>query len=244
MTRTKGEALFEQYLGDRGIGFDYEVGEGGRRPDYRLKTAPAVYCEVKDFTFGPEERAEMEGFHKGSRVGSKGPEALYDRIRDAIGKAAKQLRTARGKPCVVVLHNAGSLMSLAPFLIGGAMFGDPAITVPLDGGELTPVFTGGRMLGDTKNTSVSAVAVLSRVNANQHLIDERLARLGPWQGPGLPTSDRVTAVVEAMTQLLNEKPEAGLQVACLRIHHNPFALAPLPEEILKGPNDQHFKFVR
>ena len=76
VAKTGGEELFEQYLADRGIGFDYEVGDGERRPDYRLATSPVIHCEVKDFLFGPHDRAEWEAFRKGNRVGSKGPGAL------------------------------------------------------------------------------------------------------------------------------------------------------------------------
>jgi hypothetical protein len=243
MGRTKGESLFEQYLAERAIGFDYETDQGGSRPDYRLKTEPMVYCEVKDFEFGPEDRAEMEAFTKGNRVGSKGSDALFGRIRDASGKAAKQLRNMKGSPCVVVLHNADSLVNFAPVVVGGAMFGNPAVAMPIGGGVASAVFTGGRVLGDTKNSTVSAVAVLSRVNANQNLIDETMARVGPWRGPGLPPPDRIAAVVQAMNALLDERPEAGLKVPYVSVHHNPFAVAPLPEQIFVGTHDRHVRYV-
>jgi hypothetical protein len=35
--------------------FDYEVANRSRRPDYRLRTTPVVFCEVKDFTFAPRQ---------------------------------------------------------------------------------------------------------------------------------------------------------------------------------------------
>src|SRR5688572_26399714 len=220
MALTSGEVLFEQYLSDRGIAFEYESASesGGRRPDYLLKMEPRTHCEVKDFEFGPQDRAEMESFKKGNRVGSKAPDQLFGRIRDTIAKAAKQLRSHKGEPCVVILHNANSFVNLASFLVGGAMFGDPVIAVPLDGGEASAAFTGGRTLGDTKNTTIGAVAVISRTNANQHLIDETMAQLGPWKGPGLPSVERVTEVMEALDQLYEERPEAALQVPFLTVH--------------------------
>jgi hypothetical protein len=243
MGKTQGEILFEQYLADRGLAFDYEADEGGRRPDYRLHTEPAVYCEVKDFEFGPADRAEMDGYHRGNRVGSKGPDALYGRIRDTLGKAAKQLRVAKGSPCAAVLYNAGSLLNFAPIFIGGAMFGDPAFIVPLNGEEEpTTAFTTGRMTAVNKNTTVSAVAVLSRTNANQRLIDETLAKLGRWEGPGLPSEDRVTAVLEAVVELEKQRPEAFVRVTFVSVHHNPFAVAPLPDTVFNGPNDRHFHY--
>ena len=211
MAVTRGEVLFEQYLTDRNIPFAYEseLDENSRRPDYLLKTEPAVHAEVKDFDFGPQERAEIDSFKKGNRVGSRGPTELFGRIRDTMAKGAKQLRAHKGKPCVIVLYNANSSVNLAPFLVGGAMFGDPVISVPLDGGEPSHAFTGGRMVGDTKNTTVSAVAVLSKTNANQHLIDETMAKLGPWKGPGLPSVERITEVMEALGKLYEERPEAA-----------------------------------
>jgi hypothetical protein len=244
MARTNGETLFEQYLTDRGITYDYEpqAPSGERRPDYRLKTDPSIHCEIKDFAFGAPDEAEMRSILAGNRVGSKGPGELFRRVRDTIAKAARQLRAHKGEPCVVVLYNSNSFVNLAPFLVGGAMFGDPVIIVPLDGGQATAGFSRDRVLGDDKNTTVSAVAVLSRTNANQHLIDEAVAKLGPWSGPGLPSVDRVTAVVEAVAALYDERPEASLQVPCLTVHYNPFAAAVLPDHIFNGPHDRHVKY--
>jgi hypothetical protein len=245
MALTSGEILFEQYLSDRGIAFEYESASesGGRRPDYLLKTEPRTHCEVKDLELGPQDRAEMESFKKGNRVGSKGPDQLFGRIRDTIAKAAKQLRSHKGEPCAVILYNANSFVNLASFLVGGAMFGDPVIAVPLDGGEPSTAFTGGRTLGDTKNTTIGAVAVVSRTNANQHLIDQTMAKLGPWKGPGLPSVERVTEVVEALDRLYEERPEAALQVPFLTVHYNPYAVAPLPEQVFSGPHDRHIKYL-
>jgi hypothetical protein len=92
MSKTQGETLFEQYLADRGIASDYEIDGGGRRPDYRLRTDPVVYCEVKDFEFGPADRAEMEALN---RVRSKGPDALFGRIRDNSGKPPNSCAASR-----------------------------------------------------------------------------------------------------------------------------------------------------
>lgn len=124
------------------------------------------------------------------------------------------------------------------------MFGDPVISVPLNGGEPSHAFTGGRMLGDTKNTTVSAVAVLSKTNANQHLIDETMAKLGPWKGPGLPSVERITEVMEALGKLYEERPEAAVQVPYLTVHYNPFAAAQLPDHVFNGPHDRHIKYVK
>lgn len=245
MAVTTGEGLFEQYLSDRGIAFQYESASnsGARRPDYLLKTEPRIHCEVKDFEFGPRDRAEVESLKKGNRVGSKGPDQLFGRIRDTIAKAAKQLRSHKGEPCVVILHNANSFVNLAWFLVGGAMFGDPAVAVPLPGGRPSTAFTRGRTLGDTKNTTIGAVAVISRTNANQHLIDETMAKLGPWKGPGLPSVERITDVMEALTRLYEERPEAALQVPFLTVHYNPHTVASLPEHVFNGPYDRHIKYV-
>jgi hypothetical protein len=97
---------------------------------------------------------------------------MYGRIRDAINKAAKQLHQYKGSPCVVVLHNDGSGLMFEPMFILGAMFGNQAIEVPLNEGEPKPVFGQGRMTAADKNTTVSAIAVLSITNADQGRIDE------------------------------------------------------------------------
>lgn len=90
MAVTRGEVLFEQYLTGRNIPYSYESesDENSRRPDYILKTEPAVHAEVKDFDFGPQERAEIDSFNKGNRVGSRGPTELFGRTRDTMAKGA------------------------------------------------------------------------------------------------------------------------------------------------------------
>jgi hypothetical protein len=238
LNKTQGETLFEQYLADRGIRFDYEVDAAGRRPDYRLHTEPAIYCEVKDFECGPDDRAEMEAYQQGKRDGSKSPDALYRRLRSALGKKAKQLHGAKGSPCVVVLYNAASLLNFAPIFIGGAMFGNPALTVPLNG-ESTMAFTKGRTTAVDKYTTISAVAVLSRTHSNQRLIDETL---GQWEGPGFPPDDLVIAKIEAIVEQEKQRPNAFIRVPYVSVHHNPFASAPLLDTAFTGPNDHHFRY--
>jgi hypothetical protein len=51
--RRTGRPALKQYLGDRGIGFDYEVGGGSRRVDFCLKTDPVVFMRGEGFQGGP-----------------------------------------------------------------------------------------------------------------------------------------------------------------------------------------------
>jgi hypothetical protein len=224
---TAGETLFERYLRDRGIDFDPDVPAGTKNVDFRLKTTPVVFCEVKDCGIGDAEKAEAEAFAKGHSVYISTPD-FYGRLRDAIRKAARQLRRAKGSPCVVVLHNNGSSVLFYESFIWGAMFGGQVTRVPLDGEPVT-TFTGNRVLGEKTNTTVSAVAVLSPTFANPELI-ERAAASARQSGD---TRD----IARAFVALSDEAPEAFAQTPCLRVHHNPFANTRLPRSVFNGARD-------
>jgi len=51
------------------------------------------------------------------------------------------------------------------------MFGDLKIEVPIGGGEARSIFSRGRLTDVNKNTTISAVTVLSRTNAKRAPID-------------------------------------------------------------------------
>jgi hypothetical protein len=185
---------------------------------------------VKDFERGPSDEAE--------RV-QRRPDHLYGRIREAVDNKAAQMRAAKGQPCVVVLYNAQSFVNLAPVIVAGALFGNLAFEVSLGTGETRTVFTGDRVLGDAKNTTVSAVATLSHVFLHQDSIDEVAARAREAAAP----ERAVQAMLEAISRLLHDRPETATPVPRLTVHHNPHAVAPLPQTIFTGPHDLHQRYL-
>ncbi len=225
---TGGEILFERYLRNHGIQFEPQVPVGSSKVDFRLKTTPAVFCEVKDFSSGPHEEAESAALASGQVY--RGRLDFYERFRDNIGKAGRQLRGAKGFPCVVVLCNEGSSLIFEESLIWGAMFGDQVTRVPLDGEPVT-AFTMNRVLGEKTNTTVSAVAVLSQTDAKPELIERAAANAGQ--------AGNARDIARALIALSDEAPEAFDQVPYLRVHHNPFAKAKLPPSVFGGPHDRH-----
>lgn len=240
MTSTAGETLFEQYLGERAIEFDREPEIPGhtRRPDYRLKLEPVVYVEVKDFEWGPLDDA----FAKGPAVGSRDLGESFRRIRQAIDQKSAQLRGVKGEACVVVLHNAGTFLSLDPFFVSAAMFGDPKVSVPIGGGDAHTIHTDGSTLQSGKNTTVSAVAILSTTEAHPELTAAALAPLLERQGKQMPTEGQVREFMELLDALYTAHPEAMLRLPSLTVHHNPYAIAPLPELVFQGRHDRQIRY--
>ena len=118
------------------------------------------------------------------------------------------------------------------------MFGDPAILQPLNGSEPTSIFTKNRMTARDKNTTVSAVAVLSQTNAGRHLIDEVTAKAPP----SAQRSDLTRQFAKAIIDLGEKAPEAFDRVPYLMVHHNPFSATPLPVQLFDGPLDQHVRY--
>src|SRR6266568_2411158 len=55
--KTEGEQVFEAYLAERDLAFEYEPDLGApTRPDYLLHSPVQVLCDVKDFDEGEEDR--------------------------------------------------------------------------------------------------------------------------------------------------------------------------------------------
>jgi hypothetical protein len=90
-----------------------------------------------------------------------------------------------------------------------------------------------------KNTTVSAVAILEHTNANQQLVDDITARAAAAVSDG---SEVTAAIARAIVELSEASPETFYQVPYLMVHHNPFAVAPLPDGVFTGPHDRHFRY--
>lgn len=156
--KTIGEVTFEEYLGARGIGFEFEKLLPGksRPPDYFIRHDREYLFEVKDFN--PTEVPEW-GWYDG-----------YARIRAKIDSAAKKFREYEGWPCSLVLYNNDApLVELTkPDLVLGAMYGNAGVVIPFDTGTGQGVgegrsafLGGGKMIRphwkEPENTRISAL---------------------------------------------------------------------------------------
>ena len=165
MSKTWSEKLFEQYLADRSLG-DFEFEKTfpgvGQKPDYSLMhRGKEILLEVKEFK---QPRSLLT-----NRVMAIDP---FRRIRGKMNDGRKKFRNLKGYPCGLVLHNLGNpYVTLDdPLIVWGAMLGNPGVETPVDikrGKALPersrPVFTkGGRMQPD-RNTTISAILVLSHL---------------------------------------------------------------------------------
>jgi hypothetical protein len=127
----KGETLFKRYLDRWGYG-DYEhhpdLLNPPKQPDYLIRTARGeVVAEVKSFDgWGLLEKLKDEPFAMESL------EETLDPIREAIKEAAKQLKGIKGRPLVVALASPDNRIPVSAFYVISAMYGELALSVPLD----------------------------------------------------------------------------------------------------------------
>ena len=127
--KTRGEQVFEEYLGSLGLKFTYEPPMiGTRRPDFLVHSPSGdVLCEVKDFEPNDEDRAEMAAIVAGENTFSS-REIPFARIRSRIRAASRKLREFKGRyPCMAVLFDASAQVHLIDLTVLGAMYGNTLI---------------------------------------------------------------------------------------------------------------------
>ena len=173
--KTESESLFEAFCHTQSVHCSVvptasETAE--QRPDYeaRASNGRKVYFEIKQFDPNPTERAALEAAIAAKPVTFQTTPG--ERIRNAIAKAAPQLRAlAQGtSPAVVVVYNnvLSSHLHTDPYAVLTAMRGldTISVSVPRDP-ALSPTFGPMRpgprkKLTESANTSISAIAVLYR----------------------------------------------------------------------------------
>jgi hypothetical protein len=131
----------------------------GPRPDFYVRSAAGPFlAEVKAFEkTGPLDR---------QGVFSIGMDRLLRPVSGAIDEARRQLRAYRslGIPCVVVLDNWRQVGVDLDDVVLVQIFGELSFVVPVSAaggprGATRLEYGGGRTLGDTAGTYVSAVVV-------------------------------------------------------------------------------------
>lgn len=250
--KTQADLLFEEYLASVGLTAEYEPPLGVKRPDYLVHARPGdVLCEVEEFGEGEVDRKEQEQLRAGGVAsGALDP---YQRIRDKLNIAGKQLRESKARlPCAVVLRNPGRLVNLSTTIVQGAMYGDIGVTVGIDpSGRRPPVDKGLRFdpkrakLRRHQNTTISAVAVLERIRPNAHMIENALAENRHRQArSGWPTVEEFENDLKVAEKVRQEHPEVDLEVVRLRVIHNPYAALALSPEAFNGPHDEQYGLGR
>lgn len=242
MGKTTSERIFEEYLHDRGTGFDFEKGHVGksRRPDYTIAHRRSkVLCEVKEFPI-PE--------FIGREVGTFDP---FPRVREKINVAAKQFREFKDYVCCLVLCNLGD--ALVPLddamTIWGAMLGNPAVSVPIDTGDSTNppepermVFAEkGKMLrykdgrpSEPQNTTISAILVLEHLWVGQRRFHAH------YRSPDntLTTIQQAAICWDRLQAAQGTRCDAGIRHLRVVVYENPYARRRPPRTLFRGPFDE------
>jgi hypothetical protein len=235
--KTPGELLFEGYLAGRGLSFEFEKRYAGKRkrPDYSLifENRPFLF-DVKDFLCKdfPEQ---------GGGYDPIGP------IRKKIDEATEKFQEFKDHSCNLVLHNQGApLVDLCdPYIIFGAMFGNPGFTTPIDTRTGAPVgptrqafLDGAKMIHSRRKKpridQISALITVRNVNVGSLRLQQYI--------DGLPDSSEKDSWKSAAAlwdhlqsaQLPFDQSETAVGVV---VWENVFAATPLPTELFRGPYD-------
>jgi hypothetical protein len=234
--RTKGEILFEQYLGSQGLPFEFEKEHAGksRRPDYTITwEGQTVLFDVKDFD--PPEKISM-GFQQFDP---------YTPVREKINQGRDKFKQFKEFCCGLVLHNSRQpFVSLhEPDIMLGAMYGDAGFTFPVDTStgvgdakQLKRAFLGrGKMIRpnwlQAQNTTISAIITVVSIKPHfLQLLD--LVRENP----------RRDNEAEIRRRIPEFDPEFG--VPHVIVWYNAVARIPFPTTLFRGAYDSHFGIVR
>jgi len=233
---TESEELFADYLERVGYAFEYEPSarEGERNPDFSVDTpSGVVVCEVTDLHWFVPPR-------EGSRVGAAGWLDSYGAIRRKLQDKHKQGRHLKGRqPYVVVLRFVPSHPA-SQLIVPGAMYGDVAISIPIDPQGGPPpdvparnVFTSGGRLQPERLTTISAVAVLEVFNPTKAAVERRIDELTAADA----TFEEAYSVAEA--ELAKPDFDENARVGRLDGYHNIYAADPrLPRGTFAGRTDR------
>jgi hypothetical protein len=260
---TDGETLFLNYLETLKLEWekDQPVGDPNKpkRPDYLVKSPTGnVLCEVKDIGEGKLEKASLKAgllnirplLEEGDEYTEYVDKTLerltnvtanaggrwdpFPRLQEIFAEAGKQLRPQKGKlPCVVVLYNPGNMPHERDLFMEIGLAKN-------------------RFFTPNQNTTISAIAVLSEVYPQQHLLAEALEFkteevrnrfFGKDQGRAYAI-ELIGELRSLEDKLRSESPEGFYDesVPYLRIYHNKYAALALPAGFFSGKFDTEFQW--
>ena len=245
---TVSEELFAEYLDAAKYPWEYEEPVEGqtKKPDFRIRHGGVeLLCDVKQ-----RNPSEMP---KGG--GNANP---VRHVREILRRAIKQFKGFDEHLCAAVLYNHGDWeTSLEPFIIYGAMLGQPGFSMNLDAetGTLDPdtaqnVFMarGGKMIKHYEPLEVyetprniSAVIALERHSPDNPVFKQAQAEEESRQSSSLGralTDEEGCAIGWDLIQqgLQSRLPERQRVIVCL----NPFARQSFSEHLFKGDYDERW----
>lgn len=195
---TEGECKFQEFCNTHSVVFERIAKTTEKTPDYKLTVGDAIIiAEVKDIEMNDEEKHACQAIKVG-QPRSWGSNNVGSRVRDAIGKANKQLsRLTQGKLAgMLILFDSRPwpFNVVFPYEIKVAMYGFETLDFAVSRGlspPAPPVMVGqrfgkGRKCGPSHNTSTSAIAVMLPAKRDRRcefvLYHNEFARvpISPW----------------------------------------------------------------
>ncbi|MGH9673461.1 MAG: DUF5678 domain-containing protein [Bryobacteraceae bacterium] len=223
---TCSERLFERYLFEQGLAFDYEAGreEASQRRDYEvIWRGRKILFEVQEFAATPP-------------AGEAGVFGAYASIRRKIEDARGRFRDLDSHCCNLVLVQAGTEpVFLEPELMARAMFGDLTCETPV--GE-TVVDRGKKRANAA--TPMSSVMIIERFPVGWRNLECALHNRETAIWRGLSRLEAMREGRKLAQELRGTECDTSLHVVRAVVYRNPRTRGPLPDELFRGPFDEHY----
>lgn len=239
--KSGAETIFEQYLADRGMTWEYETLPGRKKPDYLILHAEGkCIVEVKEIE-DPNPRP----------TGGFNPDRP---IRAKIHRARKQFREYKDLPCSLAIYSESMFGPYEPSIMLAAAFGPGYQQAGRDYGRIDPNpsfyrflkrselpedkhFLAEALLSPAANTTFSAMIMLSRWELSE-LDLEVWKRMYAKQEAGEPIDNQFDLLNELGPALRESRRFAGtVRVIAIENRHR---RVPLPEGLFRGPFDQRW----
>lgn len=260
--KTATELMFESYLQQEGILYDYEpYNEGERNPDYSFKkNGVHILAEVEGILEIPLDRATEHIPPGGVHVGSLDPRDTYNLIRRRIDDASKQLKPHKDDVdyCIIILGKKEGYMIRKEDLFN-SLFGDPVIRIPIDtrtGGPAANGYLDHRVTGALRKNKpttkemyavhpfVSGVGIIHEFNASSYYQSKLWSKFfGELEEPE-KTHERIVEALERVEKEMQDEskipeiyrdPKRNLYRVEMIV--NPLADKPFPEVVFDGQWD-------
>lgn len=269
----EAEHLFAAYLDDHSYAWKHE-------PDYQAELGLAAPLATKpDFLIergGHGAVAEVRQFESSvlqnhlSKIGRAGvvrPEKVFGAQRSAMYEKAQQLRplSGAGVPLLIVLANPlGKLVPLDDWHVQVAMWGNAAVSVPIDtttGGAAegrapylqlenygvfaSPVKEGDQIVGwENRHSRITAVMVVHERPYSDDWREEIFAR---YRAPDRSRDAAIDAYQEAQHEIdeaivRGEEPQGSYRWVSV-FHVNGDNAEPLPAYWFDGPRDERYGYT-
>ena len=239
--KSRSEMVFEHYLGDRGLAWEYESLPCQRKPDYLILHAEGnCIVEVKEVQ--DPDPWPTEGFHPDRPVRAK------------IHRARKQFREYKNLPCGLAVYSESIFGPYEPSIMLAAAFGPGYQQAGRDYSKIDPSpsfyrflkrselpadrhFLAEPLLSPVANTTFSAMIMLTRWELSElHL--QVWKRMYAQQEACEPMENQFDLLNELGPTLRNSPRFPGtIRVIVIENCHRRL---PFPEDLFRGPFDQRW----